>query len=60
MAFFTAEEPAWWATIQLTVGRAVEVHFLAVIVVDVASGSGRWCLCSGGSCCRGRVGGWGG
>ena len=55
VAFFTAKEAAWWAMIQLMAGRAVEVHFFAVIVVDVMSGSGRWCLCGGGGCCgRGR------
>ena len=53
VAFFTAEEAACRATIHLTAGRAVEVWFLAVIPVDVASGSGRRCLGGGGgSRCR--------
>ena len=57
VAFFAAEEATWKATIHLTAGRAVEIGFLAVILVDVASGSGRRCLSSsgglsgGGSCC---------
>ena len=55
VAFFTAEEAAWRATIQLTAGRAIEVGFLAVILVDVVSGSGRRCLGGGGGCC-GRCG----
>ena len=53
VAFFAAEEAAWKAMIHLRAGRAVEVWFLAVILVDVASGSGRQCLGGGGGrCCR--------
>ena len=44
VAFFAAKEAAWRVTIHLTAGKAVEVWFLAVILVDVASGSSRWCL----------------
>ena len=45
VAFFTAEEATWGATIHLTAGRPVEIWFLTVILVDVASGSGRrWLL----------------
>ena len=55
VAFFTAEEAEWGATIQLMAGRAVEVWFLALILVDVASRSGRRCLGGGGGCC-GRCG----
>ena len=36
-------------------GRAVKIGFLAVILVDVASGSGRRCLSGGGGYC-GRYG----
>ena len=45
VAFFNAEEAAWWATIWLTVGRTGIIHLVAVIVVDVACGSGRRRLC---------------
>ena len=51
VALFSAEEAARWSSIHLTVGRAVEWRFLAVVLVDVASGSGRRWLsgCSGWS-----------
>ena len=55
VAFFTAEETAWGATIHLTARRAVERRFLAVILVNVASGSGRQWLSGCSSCC-GRSG----
>ena len=55
VAFFAAEEAAWRATIHLTAERAVEVGLLVVILIDVASGSGRRCLSGGGGCC-GRCG----
>ena len=48
VAFFAAEEATWRATIHLTAGRAVEVRFLVVILVDVASGSSRRCMSGGG------------
>ena len=44
MAFFTTEEAARWAAVWLTAGRAVEGHFFAIVVVDVACRSGRWGL----------------
>ena len=49
VAFFTAEEAAWWATIWLMEGRTGIIHLFAVIVIDVACGSGRrWLGGSGG------------
>ena len=55
VAFFAAEEATWRAAIHLTTGRAIEGRFLAVILVDVASGGGRKRLSGCSGCC-----GWGG
>ena len=55
VAFFIAEEAAWWATIWLTAGRKGIIHLVAVIVVDVACGSGRQWL-GGSNGWRGRGG----
>ena len=51
VAFFAAEEATWGATIHLTAGRVVEIWFLAIILVDVASGSGRRRLSGCSGCC---------
>ena len=51
VAFFSAEEAAWRSTIHLMAGRAVEWRLLTVILVDVASGSGRQWLSSCSGCC---------
>ena len=55
LAFFTAEEAAWWAMIWLTAGRTGIIHLVIVIVVDVACGSGRRLL-GGSSSWRSRGG----
>ena len=52
VAFFSAEEAAQRSSIHLTAGRAVEWRFLAVVLVEVASWSGRRWL----SGCRGWSG----
>ena len=39
VAFFAAEEATWRAVIHLTMGRAIEGRFFAVIMVDVAGGA---------------------
>ena len=51
VAFFLAEEAARGSRIHLTVGRAIEWRLLAVILVDVASGTGRRRLSSCSGCC---------
>ena len=51
VAFFPAEEAARGSMIHLTAGRAIEWRLLAVILVDVASGSGRRRLSGCSGCC---------
>ena len=50
MSFFVTKEAAWWAAVRLATGKAGNVHFIPIVVVDVACRSGRWGL-SGSSGC---------
>ena len=54
VSFLSAEEAAWWSSIHLSAGRAVERRIFIVLLVEVASGrrSGRRRL----SGCDGRSG----
>ena len=52
VSFLSAEEAAWWSSIHLSAGRAVERRIFIVLLVEVASGSGRRRL----SGCNGRSG----
>ena len=51
VAFSSTEKAAQWSSIHLTAGKVVEWWFLVVVLVEVASGSGRRRLsgCSGWS-----------
>ena len=51
VAFISAEEATWRATIHLMAGRAVEWRLLAVILGDMAGGNGRRLLSGCRGCC---------
>ena len=44
MSLFVAKEAAWWVVICLATGKAGKVHFIPIVVVDIACWSGRWGL----------------
>ena len=50
MSLFFAKEAAWWMVIHLATGKAGQVHFIPIVVVDVACQSSRRGL-SGSSDC---------
>ena len=50
MSLFITEEAAWWAATHSAARKAGKVHFIPIVVVDVACRSGRWGLGGSSDC----------